>query len=84
MEVLLPIHFIVAEIKPILFDQPKALPSSPTSVSISGSLKRIKTLPLLVPFHCAPKMSGAPYVGLESPAEIVMLLKCTSSQFSVF
>lgn len=83
-EVFSPMDFIIAEVKAILFDQPRAPPEGAAAVGIPGSLKGVETLPLLVPFDSAGEMGGAPEAGGELPAEVVALLKRTSSEITVF
>ena len=74
-EVLMPIDFVVTEIKSIIFNQPRTSFERATPVNVSGSLKCFKTLPNLIPFHCAFHVIATPQVGFHLPTEVVVLLQ---------
>jgi len=60
-----------------LSDHPGAGPMNPTSLSVSGSLKRLETLPRTVPFHGTLHAIAAPETRPHHPAKIIVLLKGT-------
>jgi len=73
-KVLPPIHFIITEIKPILCNPPRTYPICATTFCVPRSLKRIKFLPYVVPFHGTLHVVATPQIWPHNPAKIIMFL----------
>lgn len=79
-EIFPPIHLIIAKIEPVLCNHPRTHPMNPTPINVSGSLKRLKALSSVVPFHGTLHVVATPKIGPHHPTKIIVFLQGTTSK----